>query len=78
MLSFTWNAPPELKTRPLHTWVVILFEDSDGGTRVTLNHYGWPASGLADPESDWPATLDYFNNAWGYVMDLFARHFENT
>lgn len=79
MLSFTWNAPSELKTRPLHTWVVLLFEDAEGsGARVTLNHFGWPASGLADPESDWPATLDYFKDAWSYVMDLFARHFENA
>lgn len=77
MLSFTWNAPPALKTRPLHTWVVLLFDDVDGGTRVTLNHYGWPASGLGDRESDWPTTLDYFKDAWNYVMDLFAGHFES-
>ena len=75
MLSFTWNAPPNLKTRPLHTWVVIFFEATDAGSRVELNHHGWPQSGLADPESDWPATYEYFESAWRYVMDLFEGHF---
>ncbi len=78
MLSFTWNSPPELKTRPLHTWVVMLFEESGAGSRVTLNHFGWPESGLADDGSDWPETLDYFREAWTYVMDLFSGHFEST
>ncbi|MDH3190638.1 MAG: SRPBCC domain-containing protein [Acidimicrobiia bacterium] len=77
MLSFTWNAPPELKTRPLHTWVVALFEETAvARCRVTLSHYGWPKSGLADPDSDWPATLEYFKKAWEYVIGLFSSHFE--
>ena len=75
MLSFTWNAPPSLKTRPDQTWVVLLFDDDDGGCDVTLDHYGWPESGLTKPESDWPATLEYFETAWRYVMDLFEGHF---
>ncbi len=75
MLSFTWNAPPELKTRPLHTWVVLLFTGTGDGTRVELNHFGWPASGMADPDSDWPQTFEYFENAWSHVIGLFAAHF---
>ena len=75
MLSFTWNAPPRLKTRPDQTWVVLFFEDEDGGCNVTLDHFGWPESGLAAPESDWPATFEYFETAWRYVMDLFEGHF---
>lgn len=75
MLSFTWNAPPNLKTRPMQTWVVLFFEDGPDGSTVTLDHYGWPESGLARSDSDWQATFEYFETAWRYVMDLFEGHF---
>lgn len=78
MLSFTWNAPPHLETRPLHTWVVLTFEPSEAGSLVTLSHLGWPESGLDDPASDWPATFDYFENAWTFVMERFEAHFQAT
>ncbi len=71
MLSFTWNAPPTLETRPLHTWVVLLFEPTPGGCRFSLSHHGWPLSGLDDPASDWEATFMYFTEAWRSVTDLF-------
>jgi uncharacterized protein YndB with AHSA1/START domain len=75
MLSFTWNAPPHLKTRPLHTWVVMLFTEADSGTTVELNHLGWPDSGLVDFDSDWLATFQYFEDAWPSVMERFVSHF---
>jgi len=78
MLSFTWNSPPHLpKTRRQHTWVVLEFAPTpDGaGTHVRLTHTGWPAAGMADPESQWPATFAYFERAWGQVMRLFTTHF---
>jgi len=78
MLSFTWNAPPHLKTRPLLTWVVLSFERDEAGSLVTLSHLGWPRSGLAEPESDWPATFEYFETAWTFVMDKFEAHFLET
>lgn len=78
MLSFTWNAPPNFLTRPLHTWVVVLFDEWEGGTRVELTHHGWPESGLADPTTDWLATIEYFENAWRYVMELFESQFDET
>ncbi len=74
MLSFTWNAPDTLATRPHHTFVVVLFEALATGSRVTLSHLGWPASGLADAESDWQATFDYFSAAWARVMARFVEH----
>ena len=77
MLSFTWNAPPTLATRPLHTWVVLTFDPDVEGTVVTLTHLGWPESGLADPASDWQATFEYFEDAWSYVMAKFLAHFED-
>lgn len=69
MLSFTWNAPPELaKTRDQHTWVVVEFADAaPGHTRVTLTHLGWPARGLVE-EPQWEETARYFERAWGVVM----------
>jgi predicted enzyme related to lactoylglutathione lyase/uncharacterized protein YndB with AHSA1/START domain len=68
MLSFTWNAPPELaRTRKAHTWVVVCFDDEGAGTRVTLDHLGWPARGLVD-EPQWEETFAYFQRAWGVVM----------
>jgi uncharacterized protein YndB with AHSA1/START domain/predicted enzyme related to lactoylglutathione lyase len=78
MLSFTWNAPPMFKTRPLHTWVVLTFDPTPTGTNVELSHLGWPESGLGDEASDWPATYRYFEEAWATVMDLYQRHFDKT
>ena len=72
MLSFTWNAPPELaRTRPQHTWVVVSFDDVSGGTRVTLDHLGWPARGLKE-DPQWEETFSYFDRAWGGLMKGLA------
>lgn len=69
MLSFTWNGPPHLPVaRPQHTYVVLFFSPTDGGgTRVELNHLGWPASGLA-ADGEWPQVFSYFEGAWPKVM----------
>lgn len=69
MLSFTWNAPPPLKTRRDLTSVVVELEAVEAGTRVRLTHTGWPADGLADPGTDWQATFDYFAAAWPRALD---------
>lgn len=73
MLTFSWNAPPELdRTRKQFTWVVIeLADGSPGHTQVTLTHLGWPASGLRD-EPQWEETFRYFDRAWGQVLDSLA------
>jgi len=67
-LSFTWNAPPHLKTRPKRTWVIVAFTGVDGSTQVELTHTGWPTEGMADEDSDWPATFAYFDRAWDQVL----------
>ena len=76
MLSFTWNAPPHLeRTRFEHTWVVVELADAPGGTRVTVTHTGWPASGLTS-EPQWEATFAYFERAWAGVLtslETYAR-----
>ena len=72
MLTFTWNAPPHLpRPRTQYTWVVVSFEDAPGGTRVQLDHLGWPASGLSS-EPQWEETFKYFERAWGEVMKQLA------
>jgi uncharacterized protein YndB with AHSA1/START domain len=78
MVSFTWNAPPHHQhTRLKHTWVVLLFTATEGGTRIDLHHTGWPQMGwtgngtpLAD--SPWPDTHTYFDQAWGRMLQGYA------
>lgn len=64
MLSFTWNAPPDLPTvRGQMTHVVIyLFEAGPEKTRVILRHDGWGEGG------EWDAAFRYFTRAWGEVV----------
>jgi uncharacterized protein YndB with AHSA1/START domain len=69
MVAFTWNAPPHLALREAHTWVVVTFSALDeASTRVRLVHTGF----LEGP--DWDAYMDYFESAWGYVLDLLSNH----
>jgi len=76
MLSFTWNAPPHLeRTRPLRTFVVVEFQADGGGTRVELTHLGWPERGWDEAGSQWPATFEYFEVAWGRLLQAFERQF---
>lgn len=68
MISFTWNAPPHLPLRTSHTWVVITFSPTEGGTSVSLTHTGF----LEGP--DWDDYIAYFENAWDYVLKLLVAH----
>lgn len=71
MLSFTWNAPPqipEIRNQKYRTWVVVNYRQiSQERTEVTLNHLGWPEG------EKWDETFDYFQRAWGIVMDSLAE-----
>ncbi len=60
MLSFTWNAPPNLPTvRFQHTHVVVRLQKlTDTQTRVILHHDGWGTGG------EWDKAFDYFQVAW--------------
>jgi uncharacterized protein YndB with AHSA1/START domain len=64
MLSFSWNAPPELpRIREHHTHVTVYFEVLAGNrTRVTLQHDGWGNG------KDWQRDREYFQRAWGQVV----------
>lgn len=73
MISFTWNAPPSIPTVRNHeykTWVTVFFTETTQGTDVRLVHTGWPEG------EDWDKTYDYFNNAWGYVLQALVKHWE--
>jgi len=64
MLSFTWNAPPNLPSvRGEMTHVVINLE-SEGAdeTLVSLTHDGWGEGG------EWDQAFDYFTRAWGEIV----------
>jgi uncharacterized protein YndB with AHSA1/START domain/predicted enzyme related to lactoylglutathione lyase len=74
MLSFSWNAPPDLpRTRKRLTWVVLELEPDGDGCRVRLSHLGWPESEWSS-ESQWAETFAYFEDAWERVMQRFAAH----
>lgn len=64
MLSFTWNAPPEIpQIRIQRTHVTIDFKSvSNLQTHITLTHDGWGAG------ADWLSAKDYFIQAWGQVV----------
>ncbi len=69
MLSFTWNAPPELDyTRERHTHVVVEFAGVDADTLVTLSHLGFP-SREQDAHAQWAETFAYFETAWESVFE---------
>lgn len=75
MLSFTWNAPPQLpSTRTRYTWVVVEMIPAGNGCLVRLTHLGWPESEWAEGDSSWPETYAYFKEAWGRVLKRLAEH----
>jgi uncharacterized protein YndB with AHSA1/START domain len=64
MLSFTWNAPPELPgVRQQRTHVTVRFEAIDvEATRVRLTHDGWGTG------EEWDRAYGYFARVWGLVV----------
>ncbi len=71
VLSFSWNAPPDFgHLRGKHTWVVVEFQELDGGkVKVRLTHLGW---GQGD---DWNKLYDYFDRAWGGLLSALEARF---
>ncbi|MBD3401312.1 hypothetical protein GF420_00330 [candidate division GN15 bacterium] len=73
MMSFEWNAPPRFDDRRYtYTWVVVQFEAAvEGSVTVRLTHLGW-----GDTPA-WQEVYDYFDSAWGYVLDRLKQHLES-
>jgi len=71
MLSFEWNAPPEFKElRATRTCVVVEFvQISPDSVKISFDHLGWGK----DPA--WDKLFDYFDQAWGYVLDNCRKRF---
>ena len=76
LLSFSWNLPPaeatmELREQGQMTSVQIRFEELDDSlTRVTLINTGY-GTGEA-----WDAGVEYFRQAWKFVMSWFRHRAE--
>ena len=73
MLSFTWNAPPNLPiVRDQYTHVTVWFESKPDGTKVSLIHDGWGTGG------EWDQAYHYFDRAWNKtVLPRLKHRFEN-
>ena len=71
MLSFTWNAPPQLpEAREQRTSVVVRMKPAgEGQTEVRLVHAGWGEGG------QWDKAFDYFDKAWGRVLANLEKRF---
>jgi uncharacterized protein YndB with AHSA1/START domain len=71
MLSFSWNAPPQFpNVRRKRTWVVVqLAPLAPDQTRVSLTHLGWRQG------DEWDQVYDYFNRAWGVVLQRLVQRF---
>lgn len=71
MVSFTWNAPPQLEgLRDLRTWVVVQLDPTPGGTAVRLGHWGFGDG------ADWDEAETYFKEAWAYVLGTLKKNLE--
>jgi uncharacterized protein YndB with AHSA1/START domain len=72
MLSFDWNAPPQLPAaRAQRTFVVVRFEAvGDKTTRVSLHHTGWGDGG------EWDKAYAYFDRAWDNLLGNLKKRFE--
>lgn len=73
MISFDWNAPPNLpQARAQRTFVIVRFEPvSERETRVSLHHTGWGDGG------EWDQAFAYFDRAWGNVLANLKKRFDS-
>lgn len=73
MLSFDWNAPPNLpNVREQRTFVVVHFEPvGERRTRVSLHHAGWGDGG------EWDQAYAYFDRAWFNVLANLQKRFDS-
>jgi uncharacterized protein YndB with AHSA1/START domain len=71
MLTFSWNAPPHLPVARAQRTVCLLRLREAGAdqTQVELTELGWGDGG------QWDAAFDYFQPAWGRVLEVLRAHF---
>jgi len=73
MISFDWNAPPNLpQARTQRTFVVVRLQPlGERQTRVSLHHTGWGDGG------EWDQAFSYFDRAWGNVLANLKKRFDS-
>ncbi|HUL33842.1 MAG TPA: SRPBCC domain-containing protein [Candidatus Eisenbacteria bacterium] len=71
MISFQWNAPPEMpEVRNGGTWVVVeMRPEGTDRTHVTVTHLGWK-QGL-----EWDQAYVHFQQGWSELMQRLERRF---
>lgn len=73
MFSFTWNAPPsipEIRALGPAAWVVVRFDETgDNRVRVRVTHLGFGKG------EGWDKTYEYFDRAWGRVLEWLEYRF---
>jgi uncharacterized protein YndB with AHSA1/START domain len=71
MISFQWNAPPELpEVRNGGTWVVVEMKAVDANrTHVTITHLGWKTG------PQWDQAYVHFQSGWGELMARLEKRF---
>jgi uncharacterized protein YndB with AHSA1/START domain len=71
MISFQWNAPPEMpEVRNGGTWVVVQMRpEGKDRTRVTLTQHGWKEG------VEWDQAYAHFVLGWGDLMKRLERRF---
>lgn len=74
MIAFSWTFPPsipELRYADERTHVVVLFDEgSDGQVHVSLYAHGWREG------EPWQRGWEYFDRAWGAVLNALKQHLE--
>jgi uncharacterized protein YndB with AHSA1/START domain len=73
MISFEWSFPPavmSLRKARAKTWVVLRFDEVEGGVRVRFSQLGWRAG------EDWDAGYAYFDRAWSWVLGNLKQTLE--
>jgi uncharacterized protein YndB with AHSA1/START domain len=73
MISFQWNAPPELpEVRNGGTWVVVTMRAvGTQQTDVTIEHLGWKSG------PQWDQAYVHFQRGWSELMNRLERRFTN-
>jgi len=71
MISFQWNAPPEMPVvRNGGTWVVVeMRPEGTNRTHVTVMHLGWKEG------AEWDEAYAHFQQGWGDLMKRLERRF---
>ena len=71
MISFQWNAPPELpEVRNGGTWVVVQMHPLNAiRTHVTIAHLGWKSG------QQWDQAYVHFQRGWSELMQRLQKRF---